>query len=165
MLRKLADALLTHVGIKMLLTVLLIGGLLVAAARGQAPVTGSPVQGVAQYRGTTNGSVKIATGLTYQQVLPTLIGTSTVRQSLTIENNQATGSDLCYLIVGTNQIVAGTTTTSSNITIGGNTVTAAQASITLTPGGSYTRYWPFVPSDAIYATCATTGDSIYADTQ
>lgn len=150
---------------KSILAALLIGLCLVASAYAQAPVTGAPVQGVAQYRQTVNGSVKITTGLTYQLVLAALPGTSTVRQSLTIENNQASGTDVCYLIIGTTQVTAGTTTTSTNITIAGQTVTAAQASIVLSPGGSYTRYFPYVPSDAIYATCTTTADSLYIDTQ
>jgi hypothetical protein len=80
-------------------------------------------------------------------------------------NNQATGTDSCYLIIGTNQIVPGSTAVASNITIGGNTITAGQASIVLAPGISYTRYYPYVPSDAIYGTCTTTADSIYVDTQ
>jgi hypothetical protein len=151
--------------IKSLLTTLLIGALLVAAARGQAPVTGSPVQGVAQYRQTLNGSVKITTGLTYQLVLAALPGTSTVRHSLTIQNNQASGTDVCYLIVGTTQVTAGTTATSTNVTIAGATITAAQASIVLSPGQAYTRYFPYVPADAIYGTCTTSGDSLYVDTQ
>lgn len=118
--------------------------------------TYSPCPGVIT---TTNQSVKITTGLTYQTVL----AASVTRHSLTIENNNS--SDTCYLIVGTTQITSGTTTTSSNITIAGATVTVAQASITLGANGSYTRYYPFVPSDTIYATCASTGDSLYVDTQ
>jgi len=115
---------------------------------------------------TVNGSVKITTGLTFQQVLGAITPTTAnpnPRRSLTIQNNNA--SDSCNVIVGTNQITAGTTTTSTSITINGNTLTAAQASIVLTAGQSYTRYYPFVPSDIIFATCATTGDSLYVDTQ
>ena len=110
---------------------------------------------------TTNGSIKIATGLTYQ----TLLAAAATRNSLTIQNNQASGTDICYVIVGTNQITSASTTTSTNITIAGNTVTAAQASIVLSPGQAYTRYYPFVPSDTIYVTCTTTADSVYVDTQ
>jgi hypothetical protein len=38
-------------------------------------------------------------------------------------------------------------------------------SILLLPGGSYTRYYPYVPADAIHATCTTTNDTLYIDTQ
>jgi hypothetical protein len=114
---------------------------------------------------TINGSVKITTGNVYQTLLPALGAPPAIRRSLTIQNNQATGTDSCYLIIGTNQIVPGTTAIASNITIAGNTITAAQASIVLPPGVSYTRYYPYVPSDAIYGTCTTTADSIYVDTQ
>lgn len=123
------------------------------------------IQGDAQNKSTVPASVTITTGLTYQQVLPSILGATTQRQALTIQNNQASGSDLCYVIVGTTQVTPGTTTTSSNVTINGKTVTAAQASIVLSVGGSYQRYFPLVPSDAIYATCATTGDSLYVDYQ
>ena len=137
-----------------------------------------PIMGQAQYRATINGSAKITTGLTYQTLLSSIQGATpnsgasgaaglsqtTQRQSLTIENNNA--SDTCYIIIGSTWgVVPGTTTTTSTSTFGGATVTAAQASITLIAAGSYTRYWPYVPSDTIYGTCATTGDSIYVDTQ
>lgn len=111
---------------------------------------------------TTNGSVSVTTGNTYQTLLAAVVY-PTVRRSLTIQNNNTT--DNCLLIVGTNQVTSGTTTTSSNLTIAGNTLAASKASILLSPGQSYTRYFPYIPNDTIYATCATTGDSIYVDTQ
>jgi hypothetical protein len=41
-------------------------------------------------------------------------------------------------------------------------MSAAQASILLAPaGGSYTRYYPYVPDGPIVVTCAGTGDSVY----
>lgn len=92
---------------------------------------------------TTNGSVTITTGGTFQTVLPAVTLTSQ-RRSLTIENNNAT--DSCWLFIGAGSATKGT-------------------SILLLPGGSYTRYYPYVPSDAIQATCATTSDSVYVDTQ
>lgn len=143
---------------------LLAAGVL-APAQAPTPV-GQIVGGAAQYRSTVNGSVKVTTGLTYQLVLAGIQGTSTSRQSLTIENNQASGSDVCYLIVASVPVItSAVTTTSTNVTVAGATITAAQASIVLVPGGSYTRYWPYVPTDPIYGTCATTGDSIYVDSQ
>jgi hypothetical protein len=100
---------------------------------------------------------KITTGLTYQVLLPQAGG----RLSITIQNNNAT--DNCQIIIG-GPWQAGDTTASSR-TVNGVSLTAAQASVLLLPGGSYSRYFPYIPSDAILATCVTTGDSIYADVQ
>lgn len=122
---------------------------------------------------TTNFSVSITTGLTYQLVLAaqTIVEPPppSARHSLTIQNNQASGSDLCYVIVANAalaaQITPGSTTTSSGLTVNGASIAAGKASIVLSVGQSYTRYFPYVPSDAVYATCATTADSLYVDTQ
>lgn len=115
---------------------------------------------------TTNQSAKITTGNTFQLLLaPTTYAVDQQRKSLTIENNNA--SDNCNVIVGTlgGQVIAGTTTTATNVTVGGVVMTAAQASILLLPAGSYQRYFPYVPSDAVVGTCSSTGDSIYLDIQ
>lgn len=93
---------------------------------------------------TTNGSVVITTGNTFQTVLPALQPGDSPRRSLTIENNNA--SDSCWLYVGSGTPTKGT-------------------SMLLTSGGGYTRYYPYVPSDAIKATCASTSDTLYVDTQ
>ena len=109
-----------------------------------------------------NGSVKITTGLTYQAILPSLGAPAQSRRSLTIENNNAT--DACYIEV-TGLVVAGNTTSTSVTTTSG-AMAASLASIYLAGGGgSYTRYYPFIPSGPIVGTCATTGDSLYVDTQ
>ncbi len=114
-------------------------------AQASLPQVGQIVGGAAQYSSTVNGSVVITTGNTFQQVLAALPGTSTRRQSLTIENNNA--SDSCWVFIGpTASATKGT-------------------SILLLVGGSYTRYWPYVPADNIAATCATTSDTLYVDTQ
>ena len=112
---------------------------------------------------TTFAPVLITTGLTYQQILPVLTN-STYRHSLTIQNNNA--ADSCeLLIVGTgNPFLVGDTTTTSR-SVNGISMTALQASIVLSAGQSYTRYFPLAPADQILATCATTGDSLYVDTQ
>ena len=104
-------------------------------------------QGTAQITNavTTNSSVTIATGNTYQVVLPTVGVPPAIRRSLTIQNNQVT-ADNCWIFFGT-----GTATKAT--------------SILLPPGQAYTRYYPYIPSDAIQATCATTGDSLYVDVQ
>lgn len=138
-----------------------------ASAQNVADPSGQQVVGAAQYRATLNNSVAIATGNTFQLILAGAgPGTSNVRQSLTIENNN-NSTDACYLIVGqASQVTSGSTTTSSTLTIAGASITAAQASIYLAgKGGSYTRYWPYVPNDPIYATCASSGDSLYVDIQ
>lgn len=111
-------------------------------------------------RGTLNYSAKITTGNTFQQIRP-----AENRWSITIQNNQ-TSTDNCWIIPGGNgQITAGTTTLSSTVTINGVSMTAQQAAILLTPGLPWQRYYPYVPNDMIYGTCATTGDSLYVDQQ
>lgn len=101
---------------------------------------GASAQTVAQ---TTNASVVVATGNTFQTVLAAITQTNQ-RRSLTIENNNAT--DSCWLYIG-----AGSATKA--------------ASMLLLPGGSYTRYYPYVPADAIQATCATSSSTLYVDLQ
>jgi hypothetical protein len=100
-----------------------------------------------QAKSTVNASVVIATGNTFQTVLAAVSSTAG-RQSLTIQNNNAT--DSCWIQFGVG-------VTSGNATKG--------KSILLLAGGSYTRYYPFVPKDEIEATCATTSDTLYVDTQ
>jgi hypothetical protein len=92
---------------------------------------------------TTNSSVVIATGNTFQTVLAA-VTQNNQRRSLTIQNNNA--SDSCWVFVGAAAATKGT-------------------SILLLPGGSYTRYQPYVPADAIQATCATSSDTLYLDIQ
>jgi hypothetical protein len=114
------------------------------AALAQAPNPGTSVSGTATNRSTLNSSVVITTGGTFQTVLTSVLGTSTQRQALTIENNNAT--DSCNLFIG-----SGTASTGK--------------AILLLAGGSYTRYWPYVPSDAFQATCASNSDTLYIDVQ
>jgi hypothetical protein len=93
---------------------------------------------------TTPTAVVIATGNTFQGVLSALTQ-GQIRRSLTIQNNNST--DSCWLFIGA-------------------TASATKAtSILLLAGGSYTRYFPYVPSDNIAATCTTTSDTLYVDTQ
>jgi hypothetical protein len=107
-----------------------------------APLFVSPALAQApQGFGTLNSSVVIATGNTFQTVL----AANSKRRSLTIQNNNAT--DSCWVYVGpTASATKGT-------------------SILLASGQSYIRYYPYTPSDVIAATCATTSDTLYADTQ
>lgn len=90
---------------------------------------------------TVNGSVVIAAGNTFQ----TVVAANSRLRSLTIQNNNTNG-DNCWVFVG------------------GGTATKPTA-ILLGQGGSYQRYYPYVPADAIQATCAATSDTLYVDTQ
>jgi hypothetical protein len=114
--------------------------------------------------GTINGSAKITTGLTFQQIYPAVSPPTTIRNALEIENNNTTSTENCWINYdGT--VTAGMTTASS-VTVNGVSLTAAQASVYLAPlGGSYTRYYPHTPNGIIVGTCTTTGDSIFAATQ
>lgn len=112
---------------------------------------------------TVPAPVKIGAGLTFQQLLPASSGS---RQSITIENNNANTDNCLMLIVGKGSpwLVGDTTTTSR--TVNGVSMTAAQAAITLAPvSGSYSRYYGYIPQEQILGTCASTGDSLYVDTQ
>ena len=107
---------------------------------GIAKAAGTAVSGVVVPRATVNSSAVITTGNTFQTVFTPTSGI----QALTVENNNAT--DSCWLFVG-----------------GGSPTKAT--SILLLAGGAYTRYWPFVPSDILQATCASNADTLYIDFQ
>jgi hypothetical protein len=107
-----------------------------------------------------NETIVITTGNTYQAVSS---GTQAM-QSLTIQNNNTTPADNCWIDIS-GVVTAGMTTASSVTTNGQVTTTAEKASILLTPGTLYQRYWPGIPTGPITATCVTTGDSIYVDWQ
>ena len=95
---------------------------------------------------TINGSVSITTGNTFQQALPAVGTPPAIRRSLTVQNNNTT-TDACWVYLGV-------------------TANATKAnSIELLQGNSYSRYFPYVPSDAVQVTCATTADTVYVDTQ
>jgi hypothetical protein len=137
-----------------LFSCLAILGLFVALsdpAESQGPQTDG-VTGTAINLSTLNASVTIATGNTFQTILASNVGTAARRQSLTIQNNNTT--DSCWLSFGK---IGSTTITAGNA--------AKASSILLLAGGSYTRYWPYVPNDEIEATCTTTSDTLYLDTQ
>jgi hypothetical protein len=116
-----------------------LAALLLAVCLGAAPAFAQSM--AAQ---TANGSVVITAGNAFQTVLAALAAPPAQRRSLTIQNNNAT--DSCWLFIGSATATKGT-------------------SILLLSGGSYTRYYPYVPSDAIQATCTTTADTLYVDAQ
>jgi hypothetical protein len=106
------------------------------------------VGGVTVNTSTLNKSVAVTSGNTFQQLLPSIIGNAGARrQSLTIQNSQASGTDNCWIYIGP---------------IGNATKATA---ILLAPGQAYGRYWPYVPSDQIAGTCSGTGDTMYVDVQ
>lgn len=106
-----------------------------------APV-GQQVTGAAQVRSTNNASGTITTGNTFQQI----VAANNSLQSVTIQNNN-TNTDNCWVFVGA-------------------TASATKGhSIILQPGGSWQRYWPYTPAEAINITCTTTSDTFYADWQ
>jgi len=86
--------------------------------------------------------VTIATGNKFQQIVPPNKGDAE-RRTLTIQNNGSNG-DNCWIYVGSDRA-------------------SKDNSMVLAPGKSYTRYWPFVPSDAIQATCASGSDTLYVE--
>lgn len=103
-----------------------------------------PMQGVAINKSTVNSSVTITAGSTFQQALASIVGSSKQRQSLTVQNNN-TSTDNCWVFFGA-------------------TASATKAaSILLSPGQAVTRYWPYVPSDAVQVTCASTSDTVYVE--
>lgn len=104
----------------------------------------SPVRAQVVNAQTVNGSVTITAGNTFQTAVAALTPPA-LRRSLTIQNNNTNG-DNCWVFVGGGSATKGT-------------------AILLNQGGSYTRYYPYVPSDAIQATCTTTSDTLYVDTQ
>jgi hypothetical protein len=86
--------------------------------------------------------IAIAAGNKFQQIVPSN-NTGTDRRALTIQNNASNG-DNCWVYVGGDK-------------------PSKDGSVVLAPGKSYDRYWPFVPSDAIQATCASASDNLYVE--
>ena len=83
----------------------------------------------------THKSVTIVIGNKFQQVLN---ASTTALRMLRISNS--TNNDSCWVFVGSGQA-------------------SKEGSYEVPPGKEYLRYPPFVPSDAIQATCASSSDS------
>jgi hypothetical protein len=86
--------------------------------------------------------VTIATGNKFQQILA---ASETQRRMLRISNNNTNG-DGCWVFVGSSRA-------------------SKEGSYTVSPGRDYLRYPPFVPSDAIQATCASGSDTLDVEYQ
>lgn len=121
----------------------LLAGVMVLAAS-FVPFQVAKAQPISTPAVTTNLSIVITAGNTFQQVMAALVPPAQ-RRSLTIQNNNTT-TDNCWVYVGSGSATKG-------------------ASILLLPAGAYTRYFPYVPSDVIQATCASTSNTIYVDVQ
>jgi hypothetical protein len=91
---------------------------------------------------STHTVVTIATGNKFQQVLAS---SGTKRRMLRISNDNTNG-DSCWVFVGSSQALK-------------------EASYAVPPGKEYLRYPPFVPTDAIQATCATSSDTLDVEYQ
>jgi len=79
----------------------------------------------------------IGTGSKFQQVLAS---SRTGRRMLRISNNNTNG-DSCWVFVGSGPA-------------------SKEGSYAVLPGKEYLRYPPFVPSDMIQATCASSSDTL-----
>lgn len=88
----------------------------------------------------TKTLVTIVTGDKFQQILPQN-NTGKDRRALTISNNNTNG-DSCWVYVGT------------------GSASKEKSDKVLGPGAKYVAYWPFVPSDEIQATCASSSDTL-----
>lgn len=101
--------------------------------------------------------IVIVAGNTFQTILPASAG----RRSLTVQNNN--GTDSCWLDFGQSSALSLTGIPS------GTSLTAAAATktgaILLLAGGSYSRYYPYTPSDELQATCTTTADTMRVEYQ
>jgi hypothetical protein len=86
-----------------------------------------------------NNLVTIATGNVFQQVIGSN-GSAAERQAIIIKNDNSNG-DPCWVFFGSNKA-------------------SKEKSVIVASGDSYVRYWPFVPSDAMQATCASSSDAL-----
>lgn len=106
-------------------------------------LSSSPV--LAQQPLPTKNLVTIVTGNKFQEILPES-DTGKDRRALTITNNNTNG-DACWVFVGTGH------------------ASKEKSDQVLAPGADYVRYWPFVPSDEIQATCASGSDTLAVEYQ
>lgn len=127
-----------------LAALLLVLALMSGGAHAQSK-QGQSVSGIPTNRGTANVSLTIATGGTFQTAIASTATSGNGPKSLTIQNNNTGTTENCWVYIGTTPTVA--------------------RSIRLLPGGSYTRYWPYIPSDDIRVTCDTNGSTVYVDYQ
>ena len=116
-------------------TVLGVASLAIALLLGSAAIAQTPPA-------PTRTLVTIGAGNKFQQVLAS---SGTERRMLRISNNNTNG-DSCWVFVGSSQA-------------------SKEGSYAVRPGKDYLRYPPFVPSDAIQATCASSSDTLDVEYQ
>jgi hypothetical protein len=90
----------------------------------------------------TDTVVTINTSNKFQQVLAS---SGTARRMLRVGNNN-TNDDICWVFVGSGQA-------------------SKEASFEVPPGSEFLRYAPFVPSNAIQATCESGSDTLNVEYQ
>lgn len=117
---------------------LLLSGVMLLGLMGAALADNTPGQAT-----TIDHSITVATANTFQTILGVNAYPTLPRLALTIENNNITGN--CWIFLH-------------------STVATKALSILLSPGQPYTRYFPYVPADAIQGTCDTNGNTLYVDT-
>ena len=93
----------------------------------------------------TETLVTIVTKNKFQQLLPENT-TGKDRRALIIKNTNTNG-DTCWVFVGAGR------------------ASKEKSDQVLGPGEEYVQYWPFVPSDEVQATCASTSDSLSVEYQ
>lgn len=118
---------------------LLLSGVILLGLLGSAQADNTPGQAT-----TIDHSLAVTTGNTFQTAVPAAVWPGAPRLGLLIQNNN-TSTDNCWVFPHA------------------TTASTAKA-ILLAPGGSYSRYFPYVPADAIQVTCATAGDTLYIET-
>jgi hypothetical protein len=89
-----------------------------------------------------NNLVTIAAGNAFQQVIGS-DSSATERQALIIKNDNSNG-DSCWVFFGSN-------------------TPSKEKSVLVASGDTYVRYWPFVSSDTMRATCASSSDALYVE--
>lgn len=95
---------------------------------------------------TTVTPAVVTTGNTFQTFLPAASPLQpSSRRALIIQNNNTTATDFCWVFFGTATAAKGT-------------------SYLLAPGQAYERYYPYVPSDAIQATCVSNNNTLFIGT-
>ena len=93
----------------------------------------------------TETLVTIVTENKFQKLLPENT-TGKDRRALIIKNTNTNG-DTCWVFVGTGR------------------ASKEESDQVLAPGEEYVQYWPFVPSDEIQATCASSSDTLSVEYQ
>lgn len=120
-----------------------------------------------------NRSAIILAGGTFQSIYSAAPQNATTLRAITVENNNNSvvntnggGSDICW-VEFSGAVLAGDTLTTTKTTVNAPALssTAGKISIALSQYGAYGRYVTFIPRGPVMATCQTTGDSLYIETE